>query len=138
MRIHRLYRPVLLVLILALAVVLLTACDPVAGHYPCQLGHGWVSDDPNIVMDTWRAEDGIWHYGGEKIIMDGKEIVVQVAYHVHSVFIYPEGPVYAKAELIKGTWKIKDGCLIIEVTQDNIFDGKYTKLVFRSLDADGE
>lgn len=138
MRVHRLYRPVLLVLILALAVVLLTACDPVAGHYPCQLGHGWVSDDPNIVMDTWRAEDGTWHNGGEKIIMDGKELIVQVAYHVHSVFIYPEGPAYAKGELIKGTWKIKDGCLIIEITQDNIFDGKYTELVFRSLDADGE
>ena len=71
MRIHRLYRPVLLVLILALAVVLLTACDPVAGHYPCQLGHGWVCDDPDIVLDTWRAEDGTWHYSGEKIIMDG-------------------------------------------------------------------
>ena len=123
-----------LVLILFFVALLLTACDPVAGHYPCQLGHGWVCDDPDIVLDTWRAEDGTWHYGGEKIIMDGKEIVVQVAYPVHSVFIYPEGPVYAKAELIKGTWKIQDGCFIIEITQDNIFDGKYTKLVFRPLD----
>ena len=136
MRVHHLYRPVLLVLILALAVVLLTACDPVAGHYPCQLGHGWVCDEPDIVLDTWRAEDGTWHYGGEKIIMDGKEIVVQVAYHVHSVFINPEGPVYAKAELIKGTWKIQDGCFIIEITEDNIFDGKYTELVFRPLDTE--
>ena len=91
MRIHRLYRPVLLVLILALSVVLLTACDPTAGHYPNQFGHGWVCDEPNIVLDNWETEDGTWHNGGEKIIMDGKEIVVQVAYHVHSVFIYPEG-----------------------------------------------
>ena len=134
MWVHYRCRLIQLVLILFFVALLLTACDPVAGHYPCQLGHGWVSDDPNIVMDTWRAEDGIWHYGGEKIIMDGKEIVVQVAYHVHSVFIYPEGPVYAKAELIKGTWKIQDGCFIIEITQDNIFDGKYTELVFRPLD----
>lgn len=50
MRIHRLYRLVLLVLILALPVVLLTACDPTAGHYPWQLGHGWVCDDPDIVL----------------------------------------------------------------------------------------
>lgn len=135
MRVHRLYRPVLLVLILALSVVLLTACDPTAGHYPNQFGHGWVCDEPNIVLDTWETEDGTWHNGGEKIIMDGKEIVVQVAYHVHSVFINPEGPVYAKAELIKGTWKIQDGCFIIEITEDNIFDGKYTKLVFRPLDS---
>ena len=136
MRVYCKYRITFLIITLILTIILLTACDPVAGHYPCQLGHGWVCDDPDIVLDTWRAEDGTWHYGGEKIIMDGKEIVVQVAYHVHSVFIYPEGPVYAKAELIKGTWKIKDGCLIIEVTQDNIFDGKYTKLVFRSLDTE--
>ena len=138
MRIHRLYRPVLLVLILALSVVLLTACDPVAGHYPCQLGHGWVCDDPDIVLDTWRAEDGTWHYGGEKIIMDGKEISIEVSYQVDSVFISPKGAVRADDDLIKGTWKIQDGCLIIEITQDNIFDGKYTKLVFRPLDADGE
>ena len=134
MWVHYRCRLIQLVLILFFVALLLTACDPVAGHYPCQLGHGWVCDDPDIVLDTWRAEDGTWHYGGEKIIMDGKEIVVQVAYHVHSVFIYPEGPVYAKAELIKGTWKIQDGCFIIEITQDNIFDGKYTKLVFRPLD----
>ena len=134
MWVHYRCRLIQLGLILFFVALLLTACDPVAGHYPCQLGHGWVCDDPDIVLDTWRAEDGTWHYGGEKIIMDGKEIVVQVAYHVHSVFIYPEGPVYAKAELIKGTWKIQDGCFIIEITQDNIFDGKYTKLVFRPLD----
>ena len=77
MWVHYRCRLIQLVLILFFVALLLTACDPVAGHYPCQLGHGWVSDDPNIVMDTWRAEDGIWHYGGEKIIMDGKEIVVQ-------------------------------------------------------------
>ena len=109
MRIHRLYRLVLLVLILALAVVLLTACDPVAGHYPCQLGHGWVCDDPDIVLDTWRAEDGTWHYGGEKIIMDGKEISIEVSYQVDSVFISPKGAVRADDDLIRGTWKIKDG-----------------------------
>ena len=136
MWVHYRCRLIQLVLILFFVALLLTACDPVAGHYPCQLGHGWVCDDPDIVLDTWRAEDGTWHYGGEKIIMDGKEIVVQVAYHVHSVFIYPEGPVYAKAELIKGTWKIQDGCFIIEITEDNIFDGKYTKLVFRPLDTE--
>ena len=136
MRVHHLYRPVLLVLILALAVVLLTACDPVAGHYPCQLGHGWVCDDPDIVLDTWRAEDGTWHYGGEKIITDGKEISIEVSYQVHSVFISPKGAVRADDGLVRGTWKIKDGYLIIEITQDNIFDGKYTKLVFRPLDTE--
>ena len=138
MWVHYRCRLIQLVLILFFVVLLLTACDPVAGHYPCQLGHGWVSDDPNIVMDTWRAEDGTWHYGGEKIIMDGKEISIEVSYQVHSVFISPKGAVRADDDLIKGTWKIKDGYLIIEVTQDNIFDGKYTELVFRPLDADGE
>ena len=134
MWVHYRCRLIRLVPILFFVILLLTACDPVGGHYPWQLGHGWVCDDPDIVLDTWRAEDGTWHNGGEKIIMDGKELIVQVAYHVHSVFIYPEGPAYAKGELIKGTWKIKDGCLIIEITQDNIFDGKYTELVFRPLD----
>ena len=95
-------------------------------------------DDPDIVLDTWRAEDGTWHNGGEKIIMDGKEISVEVSYQVDSVFISPKGAVRADDDLIRGTWKIKYGYLIIEVTQDNIFDGKYTKLVFRPLDADGE
>ena len=136
MWVHYRCRLIRLVPILFFVILLLTACDPVGGHYPCQLGHGWVCDDPDIVLDTWRAEDGTWHNGGEKIIMDGKELIVQVAYHVHSVFIYPEGPAYAKGELIKGTWKIKDGCLIIEITQDNIFDGKYTELVFHPLDTE--
>lgn len=136
MWVHYRCRLIQLVLILFFVALLLTACDPVAGHYPCQLGHGWVSDDPNIVMDTWRAEDGTWHYGGEKIITDGKEISIEVSYQVHSVFISPKGAVRADDDLIRGTWKIKDGYLIIEITQDNIFDGKYTKLVFRPLDTE--
>lgn len=136
MWVHYRCRLIQLVPILFFVVLLLTACDPVAGHYPCQLGHGWVSDDPNIVLDTWRAEDGTWHYGGEKIIMDGKEISIEVSYQVHSVFISPKGAVRADDDLIRGTWKIKDGYLIIEITQDNIFDGKYTKLVFRPLDTE--
>ena len=138
MRVHRLYRLVLLVLILALAVVLLTACDPVAGHYPCQLGHGWVCDDPDIVLDTWRAEDGTWHYGGDRIILDDNEVELQVGYRGHYAFFSSPKCLYAEDDPIHGTWKIQDGCLVIEVTQDNIFDGKYTKLVFRPLDADGE
>ena len=136
MWVHYRCRLIQLVLILFFVALLLTACDPVAGHYPCQLGHGWVSDDPNIVMDTWRAEDCTWHYGGEKIITDGKEISIEVSYQVHSVFISPKGAVRADDDLIRGTWKIKDGYLIIEITQDNIFDGKYTKLVFRPLDTE--
>lgn len=138
MRIHRLYRPVLLVLILALTVVLLTACDPTAGHYPWQLGHGWVCDDPDIVLDTWRAEDGTWHYGGDRIILDDNEVELLVGYRGYYAFFSSPKCLYAEDDPIHGTWKIQDGCLIIEITQDNIFDGKYTKLVFRPLDADGE
>ena len=136
MRVHYRCRVIRLVPMLIFVILLLTACDPVAGHYPCQLGHGWVCDDPDIVLDTWRAEDGTWHYGGEKIIMDGKEISIEVSYQVDSVFISPKGAVRADDDLIRGTWKIKDGYLIIEVTQDNIFDGKYTELVFRPLDTE--
>ena len=136
MWIHYRCRLIRLVPILFFVILLLTACDPVGGHYPCQLGHGWVCDDPDIVLDTWRAEDGTWHNGGEKIIMDGKEISIEVSYQVDSVFISPKGAVRADDDLIRGTWKIKDGYLIIEVTQDNIFDGKYTELVFRPLDTE--
>ena len=136
MRVHYRCRVIRLVPMLIFVILLLTACDPVAGHYPCQLGHGWVCDDPDIVVDTWRAEDGTWHYGGEKIIMDGKEISIEVSYQVDSVFISPKGAVRADDDLIRGTWKIKDGYLIIEVTQDNIFDGKYTELVFHPLDTE--
>ena len=136
MWVHYRCRLIQLVLILFFVALLLTACAPVAGHYPCQLGHGWVCDDPDIVLDTWRAEDGTWHYGGEKIIMDGKEISIEVSYQVDSVFISPKGAVRADDDLIRGTWKIKDGYLIIEVTQDNIFDGKYTELVFHPLDTE--
>ena len=138
MRVHRLYRPVLLVLILASSVVLLTACDPTAGHYPWQLGHGWVCDDPDIVLDTWRAEDGTIHYGGEKIIQDDNTVELIVEYRGHVAYFYSAKYLPTADLLICGKWKIVNGCLIVEITEDNIFDGKYTKLVFQSLDADGE
>ena len=136
MRIHRLYRPVLLVLILALSVVLLTACDPVAGHYPCQLGHGWVCDEPNIVLDNWETEDGTWHYGGDRIILDDNEVELLVGYRGYYAFFSSPKCLYAEDDPIHGTWKIQDGYLIIEITQDNIFDGKYTELVFHPLDTE--
>ena len=138
MRVHRLYRPVLLVLILALSVVLLTACDPTAGHYPWQLGHGWVCDDPDIVLDTWQAEDRTMHYGGEKIILDGNTVEIVVGYRGHVAYFYSAKYLPTADLLICGKWKIVNGSLIVEITEDNIFDGKYTKLVFRPLDADGE
>ena len=134
MRVHRLYRPVLLVLILALAVVLLTACDPTAGHYPWQLGHGWVCDDPDIVLDTWQAEDRTMHYGGEKIILDGNTVEIVVGYRGHVAYFYSAKYLPTADLLICGKWKIVNGCLIVEITEDNIFDGKYTELVFRPLD----
>ena len=135
MRVHHLYRPVLLVLMLALTVVLLTACDPTAGHYPWQLGHGWVCDDPDIILDTWRAEDGTIHYGGEKIIQDDNTVELIVEYRGHVAYFYSEKYVRTADLLICGKWKIVNGCLIVEITEDNIFDGKYTKLVFRPLDS---
>ena len=136
MRIHRLYRPVLLVLILALSVVLLTACDSTAGHYPNQFGHGWVCDEPNIVLDNWETEDGTWHNGGDRIILDDKEVELLVGYRGYYAFFSSPKCLYAEDDPIHGTWKIQDGCLIIEITQDNIFDGKYTELVFRPLDTE--
>ena len=133
MGLHRLYRLVLLVLILALSVVLLTAT---AGHYPWQLGHGWVCDDPDIVLDTWQAEDRTMHSGGEKIILDGNTVEIVVGYRGHVAYFYSAKYLPTVDLLICGKWKIVNGSLIVEITEDNIFDGKYTKLVFRPLDTE--
>ena len=70
------------------------------------------------------------------IILDDNEVELLVGYRGYYAFFSSPKCLYAEDDPIHGTWKIQDGCLIIEITQDNIFDGKYTKLVFRPLDTE--
>ena len=76
------------------------------------------------------------HYGGEKIILDGNTVEIVVGYRGHVAYFYSEKYVRTADLLICGKWKIVNGCLIVEITEDNIFDGKYTKLVFHPLDTE--
>ena len=72
----------------------------------------------------------------KKIILDGNTVEIVVGYRGHVAYFYSAKYLPTADLLICGKWKIVNGCLIVEITEDNIFDGKYTKLVFRPLDTE--
>lgn len=106
--------------------------DIMAGKYPPEKGGKWVSETPNIVLDYTNFEGTRERI--EKIYISGEWIDVEVGYMINEVDICkkiaPRTILTEGDELLGGTWKYSDGKLIFTVEYDNIFDSKYTEIVF--------
>lgn len=120
----------ILCIVLIVAVSLLfSACDPRAGSYPYSTESTWVCSDPKIVLEYSRSARGelIDH-----CTIEWGNTLLDIELHFRST-LFEAGPAgYTKYEdrLFSGTWKYRNGNLVLMLDEDFLFDNAYKELVF--------
>lgn len=130
-----------LLLVLLVLVVFLTGCDTYAmfDRYPWDKADQWYCEEIDLTITFAYKEDGSllgcgtlpWDWNGQTYYNMGVGFGPG-----HFVFDTPDetrvstnGTVMAKVHL-SGLWKYQGKNLILTITEDELFDGKYTELVF--------
>ena len=91
--------------------------------YPHQKASVWICEDPYFVFST-QEDYFVWE--GEKY-----EVYVRMHAHYFSVYRASENFVISDEYLLfHGSWRYKKGNMVVKITEDNIFDGAYKKLIF--------
>ncbi len=116
-------------LCLGLLAGLLTACDPMGGHYPPDYGKKWVCQDPEIVLISYQNSDRTW-YQEEWILWNGEKIPVCVSYRAGRFEVYLDKPSTETQTILEGAWRYKGDKLIFQIQKDDLFGGAYETLVF--------
>lgn len=116
-------------LCLGALVGVLTACDPMGGHYPPDYGKKWVCQDPEIVLISDQNSDRTW-YQEKWILWNGEKIPIQVSYRANRFYVSLDKPSSEDLTILKGTWRYKGDKLLFRIEWDGLFDGAYETLVF--------
>ena len=122
--------------LLLLYAVLFSGCDPRSGKYPFQKCEQWYSEEPQISLNYSKREDGTWKMY-ETLLYDGEVKEIELAMHSYDFWVYPapSGHVINHDDLLfSGSWKYRNGNLVLIVEEDFIFDGKYSKIILKPLE----
>ena len=85
-----------------------------------------------------QREDGTWDIY-ETLFYDGevKEILLDMHSSDYWVFPAPSGNItYHDDMLFSGSWKYRNGNLVLIVEEDFIFDGKYSKIILKPIEGE--
>ena len=96
--------------------------------YPYEKFSAWICNEPYIVLHFDKiALDGYIEWDGEKI-----PIVVGMQSSVFDVYRAAPMQDALREEdiLFRGYWHYKGKNMVVEIGEDNIFNGAYAKLVF--------
>lgn len=124
-------------LLILLAVLTLSGCDPVAGKYPYSSDAKWVCADPEFVLEYSHNSMGQL-VQTEYLEYGGKTYVVSTDYRAHQYWVFPYNydghPQGYDEQLFSGTWKYVKGDLVFEIEEDYVFGGLYSELVFERVE----
>lgn len=110
--------------------VLFSGCDPRSGKYPFQQGEQWYSEEPQICLNYSKQEDGTWEMH-ETLLYNGSLKEINLAMHSSDYCVYPADSNHHDDRLFSGTWKYRNGNLVLIVEEDFAFDGKYSKIILK-------
>ena len=123
--------------IILLVMFLLCGCDPRSGQYPHQKAERWVSEDPMISLEYTHNEDGTWTFC-EELYWNDELIAIEVAMQSDYFCVYPidstnPDVIHHEDRLFSGTWRYRQGNLILMIEEDYIFDGQYSQIVITPI-----
>ena len=120
----------ILCIVLIVAVSLLfSACDPYANSHPYLTESTWVCSDPKITLEYTKGRTGMMT---ELCTIEWNDMSLEFDLYFRST-LFEAGPAgYTKYEdrLFSGTWKYRDGNLVLMLDEDFLFDNAYKELVF--------
>lgn len=123
-------RKCILCIVFIIAVsVLFSACDPRAGSYPYSNESIWECSNPKIVLEYSRSA------GGELIehcTMEWNNTLLNVDLNFRSKLFVAGPAAFTDYDdrFFSGTWKYRNGNLVLMIEEDFVFDYAYNELVF--------
>ena len=98
-------------------------------NYPFLVASIWQCKEPHFSIVYGSAENGMLT-SSEELEWNNKTMPVEVCFLMSEYDVYPVGSCTYKERLFSGTWKYRNGDLILIIEEDFIFDNQYTELVF--------
>lgn len=119
----------LIALAVLLIVVFLSQNDAINRNYPFRAAPKWESDDPPFSIEYSRDENGV--LTSYAVLEWNDEILqVSVCFLMGDYEVYPATSSYYEDRLFGGTWKYRDGDLVLIIKEDFLFDNQYSQIVF--------
>ena len=120
-----------IVFILAVS-VLLSSCDPQANSYPYSNESIWECSDPKIVLEYSRSATGVLI---ERCTIELNDTLMGIDLNFRSTLFVagPAGFTNHDDRFFSGTWKYREGNLVLILEEDFLFDHTYNELVFAKV-----
>ena len=122
-----------LIVLVIVSMLLLCGCDPRSGRYPFQKAENWHSDDPQISLCYAKDSSGNWSFH-HTLIWENEEQEISIGMQASYYCVYPANSSHHDDRLFSGSWKYRNGNLVLIVEEDFVFDGKYSKIILKPLE----
>ena len=108
---------------------ILLGCNRRSGRYPYDLASKWLCNELPFTL-SYSLDDNGMLFQSEILEWNGQSLAVDLAFSLNTYCVYPESSHHHDDRLFSGTWKYRDGNLVLTLTEDFIFDQKYAELTF--------
>ena len=124
--------------ILAILMIFFAGCDPysMVSHYPYEKADKWICEETDFTF-AFTYEDGRLNTEQSSVLRwNGEEYNVYVLFQVgyFRVDINENGYVdesrFPDGKMLTGTWEYRDNKLIMSITEDYLYEGKFQELSF--------
>lgn len=120
---NRIKKSVVILILLVFITVFFCACDE-----PYNVSENWISEDPYFLLCYSRDTDGIL-IQDEQLELDGELINVDLMFGRGVYCVYPQDSNNYDERLLSGTWKYRNGDLVLEIEEDFVFSNQYSELI---------
>ena len=118
-----------------ISTLLFSGCDPRSGKYPHQRSEQWCSEEPQMSLNYFQQEDGTWEFN-ETLLYNGNFQEINLAMHSSYYCVYPANSNHHDERLFSGSWKYKNGNLVLIIEEDFLFGGKYSSIILTPQEGD--
>lgn len=108
---------------------ILLGCNRKSDRYPYDLASKWICNELPFTL-YYSLDDNGMLLQSEMLEWNGQSLAVDLAFSLNTYCVYPESSHHHDDRLFSGTWKYRDGNLVLTLTEDFIFDQKYAELTF--------
>lgn len=116
-------------ILMVLTVASLCGCDGMYGKYPHDISSEWICEDP-VFSFSYTMDGSTLLDDTATVSWNEKTIPVDIDFQANQCWVLPADSRHYDDRLLTGTWKYKDGVLILYAEEDFLFDCKYSELVF--------
>ena len=124
-------KKVISAIVITMTIFSILGCDPyaMADKYPSERANSWYCEELDFALHVdQRTSELTW---------GGRVYSIKPAFHAGYFVIIPESGqdvLGGNDVLFQGTWSYRSGNLVLQINEDNLFNGAYKELFFVPID----